>query len=286
MFFPSFRLPRHPGMTLLISLKSSVLLHVLGLGAFLFASEYLILNNDASAELAGRSGVIVIQLTSSPSAPSPPPAVEVEQLPPEEPTPSPTSEAPPLAAETSPAQESTDAPIAQTTPDKQATADEVIVEELIAVTNEPLPAQQVAATPSRQVAATSAPASPPPSPMAVASATPSRAPAAPPSVASPAIPPLALGIEKVERPVFANNAPPEYPALAQANGWHGTVLLRLTIDETGLVREVKIESSSGFAILDQAAQKAVATWKAQPAKKNGRTVQTVELLPVIFKPRI
>ncbi|MFO0883601.1 MAG: energy transducer TonB [Pirellulales bacterium] len=145
----------------------------------------------------------------------------------------------------------------------------MIVEEPIAVTNEPLPAQQVAAAPSRQVATTSAPASTPLSPMAVASAYPTRAPAAPPSVASPAIPPLALGIEKVERPVFANNAPPEYPALAQANGWHGTVLLRITIDESGLVREVKIESSSGFAILDQAAQKAVATWKRSPPKRMG-----------------
>ncbi|MFO0883600.1 MAG: hypothetical protein U0894_05330 [Pirellulales bacterium] len=69
-------------------MKSSVLLHVLGLGAFLFASEYLFLEMDTSAELAGRSGLIVIQLTSSPSAPSPPPAVEVEQLPPVETPPS------------------------------------------------------------------------------------------------------------------------------------------------------------------------------------------------------
>lgn len=273
-------------MTLLISLKSSVLLHVLGLGAFLLASEFLLLEMDNSAELAGRSGVIVIQLTSSPSAPSPPPAIEVEQLPPEEPTPSPISEAPPLVAETSPAQDSAEAPLAETTPDKQDTADEVIVEKPLPLVAESLPTQEVSASPARQVANTSAPSSTPPSPMAVASTSPSRAPAAPPSVVSLAIPPLVIGIEKVERPVFANNAPPKYPPLAEANGWHGTVLLQLTIDETGQVRDVKIASSSGFAILDQAAQQAVSTWKAQPAKKNGRTIQTVEFLPVIFKPRI
>jgi protein TonB len=44
-----------------------------------------------------------------------------------------------------------------------------------------------------------------------------------------------------------------YPALARANGWKGTVLLELVLDETGALQGLAVRRSSGYAVLDRAA---------------------------------
>ena len=44
-----------------------------------------------------------------------------------------------------------------------------------------------------------------------------------------------------------------YPALARANGWKGTVLLELLLDERGLLQGLAVRRSSGYAVLDRAA---------------------------------
>ncbi len=93
--------------------------------------------------------------------------------------------------------------------------------------------------------------------------------------------PTTAGFEKA--PSFAGNAPPEYPELARQNGWSGTVMLRLVIDDTGKVIDVQVERTSGQEILDAAAVSAVRRWKGEPARKNGRAVATEETLPVTFR---
>lgn len=280
-----FRLSRRPWTTALISLKSSVLVHACGMGAFMVGSWYVQNQLDQEADLAGRSGVIVIQLSSAPSSPAEAPveppiddvAIKVApQSAPSEPAAAVPVDASPLHVATT---------ISETTTQPEKQTDEPPPLEAVEAVEVTTQESVVAAEPSRAEPPPSSPPSlQPAEPITVA--TPRRAPAAPPSIASPAIPPIATGFEKMERPVFSGNAPPEYPALAQQNGWHGTVLLRITIDEAGSVVEAKIETSSGFAILDSAAKKAVEAWRAQPAKKNGRSIRTVELLPVIFRPRI
>jgi protein TonB len=44
-----------------------------------------------------------------------------------------------------------------------------------------------------------------------------------------------------------------YPALARANGWKGTVLLELLLDERGALQGLAVRRSSGYAVLDRAA---------------------------------
>jgi periplasmic protein TonB len=101
---------------------------------------------------------------------------------------------------------------------------------------------------------------------------------------STSTPPVVAGLE--QGPDFAGNPPPEFPALARQNGWYGTVLLRLWIDEEGRVTEVRVEKSSGHGVLDAAAVNAVKRWRGRPARHNARPVATEELLPVVFRPRL
>jgi protein TonB len=44
-----------------------------------------------------------------------------------------------------------------------------------------------------------------------------------------------------------------YPPLARANGWKGTVLLELLLDERGALEALAVRRSSGYAVLDKAA---------------------------------
>ena len=96
--------------------------------------------------------------------------------------------------------------------------------------------------------------------------------------------PQIAGLE--QGPDFAGNPPPEFPELARQNGWYGTVLLRLWIDDAGRVTKVRVEESSGYGVLDAAAVRAVQRWQGRPARKNARPVATEELMPVVFRPRL
>jgi len=84
-------------------------------------------------------------------------------------------------------------------------------------------------------------------------------------------------------PDFSQNTPPTYPSPAIQNGWEGTVLLRVWIDETGRVTKVEVARTSGYRILDGAAATAVRQWIAIPANRGAKPVATVELLPVQFQ---
>ena len=86
-------------------------------------------------------------------------------------------------------------------------------------------------------------------------------------------------------PNFAGNRPPNYPPLAQRNGWEGRVLLRLYISAAGTVTKVEVVRSSGYDILDAEAVATLRTWRGAPATLNGRPVETVELQSVRFGPR-
>lgn len=84
-------------------------------------------------------------------------------------------------------------------------------------------------------------------------------------------------------PKFISNRPPRYPETARQRGWQGTVYLRLTIDEEGRVTEVRVDRSSGYAVLDAEAVHAVRQWHAEPARDQGVPVASEELLPVRFE---
>ncbi|MGA7352219.1 MAG: energy transducer TonB [Acidobacteriaceae bacterium] len=70
------------------------------------------------------------------------------------------------------------------------------------------------------------------------------------------------------------------PAIANAAGIHGTVVLEITISKTGTVDDVKIVS--GPPLLQDAALAAVKTYRYQPFQMNGKPVRVRTLVGVIF----
>lgn len=95
-------------------------------------------------------------------------------------------------------------------------------------------------------------------------------PAAPVPVAAP---------KHVERtaPVIdaqRNCAKPEYPSASRRLDEAGTVTLRFLIDVSGQVLESKVETSSGFARLDEAARTALGRCRFKPGTVDGKPEQS------------
>lgn len=76
---------------------------------------------------------------------------------------------------------------------------------------------------------------------------------------------------------------PGYPRRAQRLGWEGVAILLIAVDAEGRVSRVSLESSSGHALLDQAALDAARTWRFHPASRAGRPVEMEIRLPVSFE---
>jgi protein TonB len=132
----------------------------------------------------------------------------------------------------------------------------------------PQPQQLVAATPA--VAATDY----------VAPAPPKQEPV----IDAPRMPltagPVALGSElSVACP---ERAPPGYPATSRRLGESGIVVLRVELDEHGLVATARVDSASGFDRLDQAALAAVKSWRCNPPRRDGKPVRAVARQPFHF----
>jgi TonB family protein len=83
-------------------------------------------------------------------------------------------------------------------------------------------------------------------------------------------------------PLYKENAPPVYPEIARVRGYEGVVLVFAEILPDGRVGKIKIRKSSGYAILDQSAIKAVKPWKFEPAKKSGSPFTAWVELPIKF----
>lgn len=76
---------------------------------------------------------------------------------------------------------------------------------------------------------------------------------------------------------------PSYPAEAIRNGLTGTVELEILVGVDGKPLEVKVVRSSGHRLLDQAARKVVLSrWRFQPAVRDGRAVQALGRVPIVF----
>ncbi len=84
------------------------------------------------------------------------------------------------------------------------------------------------------------------------------------------------------RPKLLENRPPDYPPQAVSARIEGIVMLRVHISDTGSVRHTEIIKSTGHALLDAAAVRAVTVWRFAPARRNGRPVPATVRLPVRF----
>jgi protein TonB len=108
----------------------------------------------------------------------------------------------------------------------------------------------------------------------------------PPAVAAAGAPPAAAasGGASVEAAPFASaNAPPRYPFVAWRRGWTGTVVLLLEINAEGTVANARVERSSGFAMLDDAALDQLATWRFTPARRGDHAVPSTFRQAVTFR---
>lgn len=190
------------------------------------------------------------QLSVSEPVVTPPSVVGVLVAPEPEPEPAPPPPKPVPPPKPEPKPVPTPKPVAKPTPKP---------------TPKPEPVREVAQEPVQQAAPT--PPAPPSAP--VQQATP--APEAP----APVTPPRTDA-------AHLNNPAPQYPALSRRLGEQGRVMLDVYILPDGSVGEIKLNRSSGFPRLDNAALQAVKTWKYVPAKRGDKPIPFWYVQPVSF----
>jgi protein TonB len=66
-------------------------------------------------------------------------------------------------------------------------------------------------------------------------------------------------------------------------GLEGEVLIRTRVLPNGEPDELVLEQSSGYAQLDQAAMKAVHTWRFRPARRGDERIASWVEIPVRFR---
>lgn len=81
---------------------------------------------------------------------------------------------------------------------------------------------------------------------------------------------------------YAYNPRPMYPEAARREGWEGTAVVRVLVDQEGKSRSVEVNRSSGFDALDRAALEAVQSWRFHPAHYGQRRVESWVKIPIVF----
>ncbi|MEP7187080.1 MAG: energy transducer TonB [Rhodanobacter sp.] len=130
----------------------------------------------------------------------------------------------------------------------------------------------------------STPVSPPavePTSEGLTAAPPVTTPIAVDGDASPMAPTKAV---PVEASLAYRSAPLRFPTRALQQRMHGTVLLRVLVDEHGKPLQVTVENGSGYALLDRSAvSQVLAGWRFQPAMIDGKAVRAWARVPVSFE---
>lgn len=82
---------------------------------------------------------------------------------------------------------------------------------------------------------------------------------------------------------YLQKAKPVYPNRSRALLEQGEVLLRVNVTAKGEVEHVEIEQSSGYFRLDEAALKAVRTWRFVPARRGEQPIAGRVFVPIPFR---
>lgn len=90
-------------------------------------------------------------------------------------------------------------------------------------------------------------------------------------------------VVEVSEPLYDINPSPDYPPVAIRRSYEGTVMLNVLVDKTGRAVEVKVDRSSGYAVLDRNAKAVVSRWRFKPARKGTQTVEMWVQVPVRYK---
>jgi protein TonB len=76
---------------------------------------------------------------------------------------------------------------------------------------------------------------------------------------------------------------PEYPVAEIRQGHEGTVVLSLQILPNGRVGDVRIDQSSGFPKLDEAAAREARRWRMKPGTSDGTAMPMWKRVPIRFQ---
>ena len=91
------------------------------------------------------------------------------------------------------------------------------------------------------------------------------------------------GIEvKKAQPDYAYNPQPDYPLLMRDQGIGGVVWLRAMVEPDGTARDINLLKSSGYRLLDEAAMRAVRSWRFIPARRGDQTLASWVEFPIRF----
>jgi TonB family protein len=92
--------------------------------------------------------------------------------------------------------------------------------------------------------------------------------------------PQLLNLQEVQRALVR-----EYPTVLRDSGIGGTVTVWFFIDESGQVQDNRIDQSSGYEALDQAALNVASVYRFSPALNRENKVQVWVSLPITFQVR-
>lgn len=93
---------------------------------------------------------------------------------------------------------------------------------------------------------------------------------------------IAIGAEGDMGAHVLKQVPPKYPSEAARAGVTGTVVLIITVSDSGLVENILVERSSGNRLLDTAAIDAANEWTFAPAIEHGKPVRGRVRVPMDF----
>ena len=99
-------------------------------------------------------------------------------------------------------------------------------------------------------------------------------------------PPAAAGVKKAPEidPKFKRRFQPEYPPTSRRLGEEGSVVLQVLVAADGKVQDGKVQKSSGFPRLDEAALKhALRAWRFTPGTEDGKPMTVWHSVKVTFK---
>lgn len=215
-----------------------------------------------------------------------------EPAPVQEPTQEPVQEKAPTATETSPSTAPPTETQNQTTTDvekeiplaAEPEANSAVTQPETTLTNPqtpaPLPASDPVSPPSTSPQ-TTAPASPKPATSQTLRGGSSGAPTpvALTDTANDALPTIPAQVD----PNYLHRPNPVYPAVSKRLRESGTVLLRVSLDAAGEVRDINVQTTSAYQRLDQAAMEAVRRWRFVPASRGQQPVASTVIVPIEFK---
>lgn len=107
--------------------------------------------------------------------------------------------------------------------------------------------------------------------------------AAPVQPSAPVSAPAPVEIPVDVRAAYANNPKPAYPSSAKRLNQQGLTRLRVLVGGDGRVQQIALASSSGFAVLDNAAMSAVRDWKFAPYRRGDAAIASWVIVPFNWK---